>query len=58
MMISFILIQNVGLILALPNRRDPVRFEVVNIERTSHPIFELFFLVENGTNEVRHGNID
>ena len=40
-MISFILIQNVGLIATLLNRCDPVRFEVVNNQRTSHPIAKL-----------------
>jgi len=40
MMISFISIQNVGLIPSLPNCRDAVHFEVVNIQRTSHPVFK------------------
>jgi len=35
-MISFISIQILG---RHSNRRDPVRYEVVNNQRTSHPIF-------------------
>jgi len=31
-----------GLLPASPNRRDPVRLEVVNNRRTSHEIFKLF----------------
>jgi hypothetical protein len=41
MMISFISTQNFGLKPALSNRRDPVRLEVVNIQRTSHRILKL-----------------
>jgi len=56
MMISFISIQNFGgPIPALPNRRDPVRFEVVDNQRTSHPIFKLFFpRLAQGLQSGRH----
>jgi hypothetical protein len=39
MMIFFISIQNPGRHTGVTNRRDPLRFEVVNNQRTSHPIF-------------------
>jgi hypothetical protein len=42
-MISFISIQNIGRMPAVTNRRDPVHFEVVEIQRTSHAIFKLPF---------------
>jgi len=42
MMLSFIIDSKFGdLIAALPNRRDPVRFEVVDNQRTSHPVLKI-----------------
>jgi hypothetical protein len=54
MMISFISLQNLGFPSALSNGRDPVRFELVNNQRTSHLIFKLV-IADLVKSKIRHG---
>ena len=60
-MISFISISKFwGLIPALPNRSDPVRFEVVDNQRTSHGfkinLWAAEFGAQGGSPTVREGS--